>query len=111
MNKRPRKQHSTHMLLISLVFLASLPALAQNGNTKSDRAPAVLNIKVNVVPTVALPPVQQAAPATNAVTYNFSTVKPGVEVREEIRPLPGSAVGQSGNSEGAILKTLTIVPH
>ena len=111
MTKYPRSHRSTQLLLISLLFFASVPALAQNGNTKSNSAPAALNIKVNVVPTVALPPVRQAAPATNAVTYSFSIVKPDVEVREEIRLLPGSAVGQSINSEGAILKTLTIVPH
>ena len=110
MNKYPRTRFIV-ALPIFFLMLASLPAVAQNGNTKSNRATAVLNIRVNVVPTVALPPVRQAAPVSNAVTYNFSTVKPDVEVREEIRPLFGNSVGQSVNREGAILKTLTIVPH
>ena len=111
MFKRPRQHLSTYVLVISLLLLVAVPALAQNGNTKSNSAQAALSIKVNVVQTVALPPVRQAAPESNAVTWNFSTVKPDVEVREEVRPLPRSAVGQSSNSEGAILKTLTIVPH
>ena len=109
MSKHPRTHASIHILWIFLLFAAS--ALAQNGNIKSNLAPAVLNVRVNVVQTVALPPARQTAPVNNAVTWNFSTAKPDVEVREEIRPLFGSSVGQSGNGEGAVLKTLTIVPR
>lgn len=111
MTQRPRSHLSIYVLVFLLFLFLDFPVLAQNGNTKSNRAQAALTIQVNVVPTIALPPVRQAAPANNAVTYTFSTVNGNVEVREEIRPLPGSAVGQSVNGEGAILKTLTIVPH
>lgn len=111
MTQRPRSHLSIYVLVFLLFLFLDFPVLAQNGNTKSNRAQAALTIQVNVVPTIALPPARQAAPANNAVTYNFSTVNGNVEVREEIRPLPGSAVGQSVNGEGAILKTLTIVPH
>lgn len=110
MNKYPRARFIVAVLIFSFV-LANIPALAQNGNANNNRPQAVLYIKVNVVPTVALPHARSNPNANNAVTYNFSTVKSDVQVIEEIRPLFGNSVGQSGNREGAILKTLTVVPY
>lgn len=111
MNKYPRTHLKIYILLIFVFLFASLPALAQNGKTSSNSAQAVLHIRINLVQTVALPPPTTTISGNNAVSYNFSTVKPNVEVREEIRPLLGSGFGQSVDGKGAVLKTLTIVPH
>ena len=111
MDKYPRT-HPGLWLTISFLFVfVSLPALAQNGSVRNNNQQAALHIRVNVVRSVSLPPVTYGHPHNDAVTYNVSTAKPDVEVKEEIRPLFGTALGQSGGSEGAVLKTLTVVVH
>lgn len=109
MNKYPR----THLgllltTLVLLVFLAVLPLVAQNGTTRSNSSPAVLHIRINVVQTVRTPPPPRHDHAGGMVTYNVSTEKSDMDVREEIRALPAAA-GKGTNGDGAILKTLTIV--
>jgi len=107
------KYNRTHLLLLTIIALpalGSLPANAQNGNTKSNRAQAVLTVNVNLVPTVQMPRAQRQNP-DNMVMYNVPTAKPDLDVIEDTRPLSVAVGGNSAKSEGAVLKTLTIVVH
>src|SRR5215471_3210879 len=109
MNKYNRT-HLVVLTVLALLTLASLPANAQNGNTKTNRAAAVLTIKVNLVPTVQLPRMQRQNPES-PVTYNLPAERPDLDVIEDTRPLSVAVGGNSAKSEGAVLKTLTIVVH
>ena len=109
MNKYNRT-HLVVLTVLALLTLASLPANAQNGNTKSNRAAAVLTIKVNLVPTVQLPRMQHQNPES-PVTYNLPAERPDLDVIEETRLLSAAVSGKSAKGEGAVLKTLTIVVH
>ena len=111
MDKYPRTRLGPWLAISFFFVFATLPALAQNGNNMKNGGQAALHIRVNVVRPVSLPPVTHGPSHDDVVTYNVSTAKPDVEVKEEIRPLFGTALGQSGGGEGAVLKTLTVVVH
>src|SRR5262249_6594921 len=108
------KYNRTHLFVVLAVIasftLASLPAHAQNGNTKSNRAHAVLTVNVNLVHPVQLPRAQRQN-HDSIVTYNMPTVKPDLDVTEDIQLLSVAVSGKSAKGEGAVLKTLTIVAH
>jgi len=110
MNKYNRTHPLVVLTIIALLAPASLPANAQNGNTKTNRAAAVLTINVNLVPTVQMPRVRINHPES-VVTYNVPTQKPDMDVIEETRLLSAAVSGKSAKGEGAVLKTLTIVVH
>ena len=111
MDKYPRT-HLGFGLMITLMVIASLRASAQNVRTYDKSQPAELHIKVNVERTVMLPPVHQSPPRLdNNVTYNMPAVKPDVEVKEEIRPLPAAAIGEPKEGRDVVLRTLTVVVH
>ena len=109
-----KKYNRTHLFvaltIIALLTLTSLPANAQNGNIKGNRATAVLTVNVNLVHPVQLPRTQHQNP-DSIVTYNVPTEKPDLDVTEETQVLSVAVSGQGAKSEGAILKTLTIVAH
>ena len=109
MDKYPRTLRCLLLLTIfTLLVPADVPAQAKDGNTHSDRAQAVLHIRVNVVETVRTPPPRRHDHDDDMVTYNVSTERSDMDVREEIRALPAAA-GKRTNGDGAVLKTLTIV--
>lgn len=104
-----RRILQTAVALTLFCILASLSAPAQNGTTRSDGAQAVLHIRINVVPALFAPPppTEPQRPLLNGVSYNISTTQPNVEMIEETRPMNDP----TGRGQGAILKTLTIVPR
>ena len=110
MNKYNRTHPLVVLTIIALLALASLPVNAQNGNTKSNRGSAVLTINVNLVHPVQLPPMQRQNPES-LVTYNLPAEGPDLDVIEETQLLSAAVGGKSAKSEGAVLKTLTIVIH
>lgn len=85
-------------------------SFAQNAALTNNGPTAVLNIRVNIVPAVmSLPPSPEPQrPLATAVTYNFSTTQPNVEVREETRPFLVPGANPVGTQD-AVLRTLTIV--
>ena len=99
----------TAAALALFCILSGLSASAQNGTSRSNGAQAVLHIRINVVPVLMAPPPPPQPPlsAVNSVSYNISTTKSNVEITEETRPL---SVGVGGG-QGAILKTVTVVPR
>jgi hypothetical protein len=110
MNKYPRIPAGLVLTTIVLLVLAGIPAQAKDGNTHSERAQAVLHIRINIVQTVRTPPPRghHHDHDDDMVIYNVSTEKSDMDVREEIRALP-AGVGERTNGDGAVLKTLTIV--
>ena len=109
-----KKYNRTHLFvaltIIALLTLTSLPANAQNGNARSNRGQAALTISVNLVHPVLLPRTQHQNPDI-IVTYNVPTEKPDMDVIEDTQPLSTTVSRQGAKSEGAVLKTLTIVAH
>jgi len=109
-----KKYNRTHLFvaltIIASLTLTSLAAHAQNGNARSNRGQAVLTINVNLVHPVQLPRMQHQNP-DSIVTYNVPTEKPDMDVIEDTQPLSTTVSRQGAKSEGAVLKTLTIVAH
>ena len=106
-SKAARRILQSAVALALFCILAGLPASAQNGTARNN-AQAVLHIRINIVPTVMTPPPStEQRPLLNGVSYNISTMKSNVETIEETRPLSDP----TGKGQGAILKTLTIVPR
>ena len=104
-----RRILQTAVALTLFCVLANLSASAQNGTSRSTGAQATLHIRINVVPALMAPPPPQEPPRPllNGVSYNISTAKSNVDVIEETRPLSDGA----GGRQGAILKTVTVVPR
>ena len=102
------KLNRSRYLILALLLMSTFVS-AQNGRSGSKSADAVLHIKVNVVPVVMLP-VYKKTVENSTVTYNLIDQKRNMDVREETRPLLGTAAGAgSSNSANAVLKTVTIV--
>lgn len=113
MDRHPRI-HVGVILIITVVFaLASLPAAAQARNTRGNKAQAVLQIRVNIVPALCSPPppAEPKIPLLGPVSYQVSTTWSGMEMTEEIHPLFIQSAGKGERVDGAILKTLTVVLH
>lgn len=96
--------------LVLFSWLATLSAAPQSASSNGGRA--VLHIRINVVPVLRAPPsVDPNRPLATTIAFNVSTSKSNVEIIEETRPLSASAFGRAFGPEGAVLKTLTIVPR
>ena len=104
-----RRILQTAVALALFCVVSSLSASAQNGTSRSNGAQAALHIRINVVPVLMAPPPQPQLQlsAVNSVSYNISTTKSNVEIIEETRPLSQGV----GGGQGAILKTVTVVPR
>ena len=102
-------------LLAALYTIASPQLWAQNGNTQTNTAQAVLRITVRVAPVVMLaPPPKSKSEAAAGIHYSLPHTPPAMTVTEETRPLPTTgalALPAAAGGEGARLKTLTVVAH
>lgn len=113
MDKYPRTYLGALLLITVLLIGTGIPASAQSRNQATNSPQATLQIRVHIVSTLraAPTPVEPKKQLIGSVAYDISVDKSNVDVMEETHPLFIRNVAGSEGLEGAILKTLTIVPH
>ena len=107
------RREKTSLLLFSVLLLSSFGFSAdihpQAAPQAAKSASAVLQISVNVVPTVQAATMAPPAPQTGPVKYQLETLPR--EQTYETRLLSPDANAQMLGQRPAILKTLVVVPQ
>jgi hypothetical protein len=94
--------------LILFLMLGSVSALAQNGQTRTNSAPAALHISIYIVPiTYTVPANRLESAGTLSVAYNMPTMSPRLDVFEETSAI---YVANKPRAVAGYLKTTTVVP-
>lgn len=103
---------SCQKVLLRLAALActfvALQLVAQSKQgSGTNRATAVMQVRINVAPVVLAPAARHSAQAASPITYNVPTRPVRLTIREELRPLvPGDGVPSSA---GALVRVRTVV--